>query len=223
MGAFDFLVRGDAGSAIKAFANKFDLVYFGHVDHRYDEHAVIRGVTASTSHVDKHFAVGNVKQRDVSLLERTNRLRFPGKGESDYHWVIVQVDLHSGLELPHTFMDAHHHDEVFYSNLFINFANFQVATSLFVEHDPKFLEHFITYAPSDKFDDAASVLTSNVTSMLAHHFTNFDYELEGTTLYIYNSAPSVQEKDIEEMVRVGLWFADELEKQLVSAAETVSA
>ncbi|MBL8159510.1 hypothetical protein JNJ66_03575 [Candidatus Saccharibacteria bacterium] len=211
MSILDLLHRSSNGKTIKTFAKKFDLVYFGHVDHRYDEHAVVRGVTASTSHVDRHFAVGNVKGRDISLLERTNSLRFPGKGENDYHWVIVQVDLGPATELPHIFLDAHHHDEVFYSNLYINFANFQVATNLFINHDGKFAEHFIPYAPSDKFDTVSEVMSTSVTGMLAHHFSHFDYEFDGSTIYIYNSQPVVHEKDLEEMARVGLWLADKLE------------
>lgn len=212
MGLLDLLQQQTNASAIKSFAKKFDLVYFGHVDHRYDEHAVVRGVTASATHTDRHFAVGNIKGRDLSLLERSNNLNYPGKTGGSYRWVIVQVDLASKVELPHLFLDAHHHDEVFYSNLFINFANFQVASNLFAHHDPRFLSHFITYAPSDKFDDAATFLDEAATGMLAHHFHNFDYETEGSTIYIYNSQPAVLEKDIEEMVRVGLWLADHFEK-----------
>ncbi|MGH7930399.1 MAG: hypothetical protein ACREQV_21720, partial [Candidatus Binatia bacterium] len=61
---------GSNGRAIRRFIKRFDLVYFGKVDHRYDEHAVLRGVTASAQHIDRHFAVGNIKGRDISILER---------------------------------------------------------------------------------------------------------------------------------------------------------
>ncbi|HEX6462728.1 MAG TPA: hypothetical protein VFZ58_05700 [Candidatus Saccharimonadales bacterium] len=199
--------------AIKAFAKRFDLVYFGHIDHRYDEHAVIRGVTASAHHIDNHFAVGTLKGRDMSVLERTNTLRFPGKPASEYTWIILQIDLSDGLELPHIFIDAFHHDELFYANLFVNFANFQLAQSLFVHHDPLFHQHFKVYVPTDKFDDVAALFDNETTSMLAHHFTKFDYEIEDNILYVYASNQYATERDIEQMARIGLWLANKLEAQ----------
>lgn len=199
------------GHAIKQFIKRFDLVYFGRVDHRYDEHAVVRGVTASAKHSDKHFAVGNIKGRDVSILERTNTLFFPGKGEQSYTWVIVQVDLKRRYDIPHIFIDAHHHDEVFYANLFINFANFHNAQSVFINHDSAFTERFKLYAPSDRFDDLPHAITPEMTSMMAHHFSKFDYELQSETIYVYSSNQSISERDIERMARIGLWLADKLE------------
>lgn len=197
--------------AIRQFIKRFDLVYFGKVDHRYDDHAVVRGVTASTQHTDRHFAVGNIKGRDVSILERTNTLNFPGKGIEDYTWIIVQVDLHTDNDIPHVFIDAHHHNEVFYANLFVNFANFHSGQSLFVNHDHLFNKRFKLYAPSDRFDDVAKVMKTDITSMLAHHFSSFDYELQDDTLYIYSSNQNTSERDIERMARVGLWLANQLE------------
>lgn len=201
-----------SGHAIKQFIKRFDLVYFGKVDHRYDEHAVVRGVTASAKHTDKHFAVGNIKGRDVSILERSNTLFFPGKGEQTYTWVIVQIDLKHTCDIPHIFIDAHHHDEVFYANLFINFANFHNAQGMFINHDPAFNDRFKLYTPSDRLDDATKVISPEMTSMLAHHFSKFDYELQSDTIYVYCSNQSIGEKDIERMARIGLWLAGKLEQ-----------
>jgi len=199
------------GRAIKVFAKQFDLVYFGRIDHRYDDHAVIRGVTASSHHIDNHFAVGTLKGRDMSVLERTNTLRFPGKPPSDYKWVILQLDLKEELELPHIFIDAFHHSEQFYAHLFVNFANFQSAQSLFVNHDQLFNQQFKVYIPNDKFDDAAALLDVEATNMLAYHFTKFDYEIEDNVLYVYSSNQHVTERELEQMARIGLWLADKLE------------
>lgn len=215
MSFFSHLVKGNeysSGQAIRKFIKRFDLVYFGHVDHRYDEHAVVRGVTASAQHTDHHFAVGNIKGRDVSIVERTNKLFFPGKGEQHYTWIIVEVDLKQGLEIPHTFIDAHHHDDVFYANLFVNFSNFHNAKSIFMNHDPAFNKRFKVFTPSDKLDDLGHVMTTEITSMLAHHFTEFDYELRNDTVYVYNSNNAIQERDVERMARVGLWLAEQLER-----------
>lgn len=205
------LTPSSNGQAIRQFIKRFDLVYFGKVDHRYDDHAVMRGVTASAHHTDRHFAVGNIKGRDISILERTNTLRFPGQEDQHYTWVIVQVDLTLQRDIPHIFIDAHHHGEVFYANLFVNFANFSSAENLFTTHDPTFNKKFKLYAPAGKFDRVSRVMSTDITSMLAHHFSKFDYELQDDTLYIYSSNQQVSERDIEHMARVGLWLGEHLE------------
>ena len=51
---------------IKQFAHKFDLVYFGYVNQREDEHELIRGITVAASHVDSHFCVGHLSARILS-------------------------------------------------------------------------------------------------------------------------------------------------------------
>lgn len=205
------LQKSHNGAAIRSFAKHFDLVYFGHIDHRYDDHAVVRGVTASSHHIDRHFAVGSMKGRDVSILERTNTLHFPNKPESDWSWIIMQVDLKDALELPHIFIDAFHHNEVFYANLFVNFSNFQAAQSLFVRHDPLFNQRFKVYVPTDKFDDAAILFNEEITAMMSHHFHKFDYEVEDDVLYIYASNQHISVRDLAQMARIGAWLAERLE------------
>ncbi len=202
-----------SGRVIKTFARRFDLVYFGRIDHRYDDHAVVRGVTASAHHTDNHFVVGTLKGRDMSVLERTNTIHFPGKSESEYTWVILQIDLKETLELPHIFIDAFHHNEQFYANLFVNFANFQAAQRLFMQHDPLFNQKFKVYVPTDKFDDVGALIDAETTAMLAYHFTKFDYEIEDNVLYVYASNQHIAERDLEQMARIGLWLADKLEVQ----------
>lgn len=206
------LLPTSAGQAIRQFAKRFGLVYFGKVDHRYDEHAVVRGITASSTHSDRHFAVGVIKGWDVSILERSNVLRFPNKPDETYTWVIIQVDLKDVRDVPHIFLDAHHHDEVFYANLFMKFANFKNASSAFGGHDALFAERFKAYAPTDMIDELEKFFTPEVTEMLAHHFSQFDYEVQNDTIYVYCNSTTIRERDIERMARVGLWLAENLEQ-----------
>ena len=110
---------GDAATkrAIKQFTTKYHFVYFGHVDPREDEYELVRGITVSTTHTDNHYTVGSYNSHDIILVERRNTLSFPGKQDSTYRWLIMQIDL-KRTGLPHVFIDCHHHDAVFYANAF---------------------------------------------------------------------------------------------------------
>ena len=101
----------------KEICERYDLVYFGSVNQHEDEHEMVRGVTLSTTHHDQHYCVGSVQGRDVTLLKRTDSIAFPNKPAKTYSWHILQVDLRN-MALPHTLLDAHHHDEDFYTHLF---------------------------------------------------------------------------------------------------------
>ncbi|MGH7196476.1 MAG: hypothetical protein ACREGJ_01765 [Candidatus Saccharimonadales bacterium] len=193
---------------IKQFAKKYHFVYFGYVSHQ-DEHDLVRGITVSTTHLDNHYTVGTFHGHDIALVDRRNKLTFPNKPSSEYKWLIMQFDLQQD-KLPHIFMDANHHDETFYANMFVKFANFENAAGIFESHGSLFLRHFKVFAPPDTFDEVREVLTAEITAMLAHHFRQFDYEISDDKLYIYASNKTITLATLNDMLRVGLWLANHL-------------
>lgn len=197
---------------IKQFAHKFEFVYFGYVNHQEDEHELVRGITAAVTHHDDHFTVGNFRGRDVTLVERQDTLTFPGKPAQSYRWIIMQLDLKQD-GIPHMFIDAHHHDEVFYANVFVKHKIFENAASQFMQHDPQFTKYFKIFAPTNVFDELQDVLTPEITAMLSHHFKQFDYELFEDRLLIYASNAVVTLGTLQEMLRVGIWLAERLDKR----------
>jgi hypothetical protein len=196
---------------IKQFAHKFGLVYFGYVNQREDEHELIRGITVSATHIDNHFCVGDYKGHDISVVERHNTLVYPDKTPVRYHWVIMQFDLKRD-GLPHVFIDGNHHDEAFYMTLFMKFANMSNATTLFMHASPLFARTFQVFAPADKFDEVEVMLSGDVAAMVAHHFKQFDYEIDGDRVLIYAENPVITARLLHEMMRVGQWLASELDK-----------
>jgi hypothetical protein len=196
---------------IKLFARKFGLVYFGSVNQREDEHELIRGITVSASHVDAHFCVGDFEGHDISLVERRNTLIYPEQPPQHYHWLIMQFDLHRN-DLPHVFIDGNHHTESFYSTLFMRFANMSNANAIFMPANPLFERTFKVFTPADRFDETEAMLSGERAAMLAHHFKQFDYEIDGDRLLIYAEDPTVTTHTLHEMLRVGQWLAGELDK-----------
>lgn len=195
----------------KQFARKFDFVYFGHVSHQEDEHQLIRGVTSAARHVDNHYTVGTFRNYDATFVERQDTVTFPSKPSHTYRWVILQLDLKRG-GLPHIFIEGSHHEEVFFANLFVKFAQFHNATNIFLQHDPLFTRHFKVFAAADAFTVAPHVLHYELTAMLAHHFRQFDYEVDDDRLLIYACNPSVVTLHLlQEQMRVGIWLAEQLD------------
>lgn len=200
---------GDAATKriVKQFAATYHFVYFGHVDPREDEYELVRGVTVSTSHSDNHYTVGAYNGHDVIFVERRNTLTYPGKPDVDYRWLIMQIDLHrSGL--PHMFVDAKHHDAMFYANAFVGKQHMQDITSYVVTPGTAFAQNCKVFANPSDYSAVATVLTPEVAETLARHFSQFDYELFDDCLLVYasNTAPSMP--ILNDMLRLSLWLAE---------------
>src|SRR5687768_5174890 len=116
---------------VKKFADKLHFVYFGHVGSQ-DDHTMVLGATASTSHSDNFYTVGYFEGHDVILLQRTNTLKFPGKQEVNYKWLIFQFDLKRN-DLPHIFIDNQHHDETFFANMAVGFTKLKDMSGAFTD------------------------------------------------------------------------------------------
>lgn len=197
---------------IKQWAQKFDFVYFGFVDQKADDHEFVGGITFSAQHKDHHYTVGSFRNHDFVLVERQNTLKFPGKTPQSYRWLLMQIDLKRAY-LPHLFIDANHHEEVFYANLFVAFSQFDNVSRLFMHRDHLFAKHFKVFTLPDAVSEVDELLSTEITAMLAHHFRQFDYEIFEDRLVIYASNSVITSHLLQEMMRVGMWLADQINSQ----------
>lgn len=214
----DFVKTLATKKVIQQFAQRFEFVYFGYVDAREDEHELVRGLTLAAGHRDMHYTVGSFRSHDIALIERHVQVTFPGKQPKKYQWLIMQVDLkYSGY--PRIFLDGHRHEEVFYANFFTKYGDFQNASALFTRHDAQFLKYFKVFAARADFDEVWTMLSTDITAMLTHHFRQFDYEIDDDRLFIYASNTVVTVHLLQEMMRVGIWLADQLNSQSMIGPE----
>jgi len=206
------LAKHVSGSKLyRKIAQEYDLVYFGAVSSQDDEHELVRGLTVSAQHNDRHYCVGTVEGYDVVLLERTDHLRFPGTPGEYYRWTIVQVDL-DNVRLPHVFLDNRSHSSAFYNILFEKYTRLQpTGLNFFADHDPKFVDHFTVYTTPEDQAEMIQVLRSDITATLAHHFTTFDFELFDDRLIVYAANKNASKQLIDHMLRAGVWMAREIE------------
>lgn len=196
----------------RAACERYGLVYFGSVDAQSDEHTMVRGLTVSAQHKDRHYCVGSIEGYDVILLERSDQLYFPYKQPESYRWTILQIDLER-THLPHVFIDAHQHQSAFYDALFAKYPQMkQNDTHLFADHDSRFTHAFTTHSSPQDVPRMLPILTYEVTATLGHHFPHYDFELYDDKLLVYSSNRPPTKPVIDNMFRAGIWFAREIEK-----------
>lgn len=196
---------------IKQFCNKYHLVYFGHVDAQEDEHQLVRGVTVSTSHKDDHYSVGTYNGHDLIYVLRRSTLTFPGQEPSTYKWLILQVDLKRG-GMPHIFIDAKRHDQMFYANLFVKVPNFQDVTDTLQQRDPRFASKYTAIALPNQYERWGHVFIPEITGTIVEHFGQFDFEINDDHVLIYAIPNVVNLNLLQEMLRAGIWLADSLDQ-----------
>lgn len=195
----------------KDACERYGLVYFGLVNQQDDEHEMVRGVTLSPTHRDAHYCVGSINGFDVIICERTDIVHFPGKPSTEYRWNILQIDLR-GVSLAHTLLDANHHDETFYAQLFTKFIRLTKADkSIFSEHNSSFTKKYTLYTPPDALDALPFLFSKDTTDIIGTHFAQFDYECFQDRLIVYAPDRKATKQLIDHMVKAGVWLANELE------------
>ena len=207
-------------AVFKEACERFDLVYFGTVSQHSDEHQMVRGFTLSPSHVDRHYCVGTVSGVDMILLERTDTISFPDKPSRAFTWTILQIDLKTRLPA-HVLLNSFRYDDIIYAHLFAKFHDLrQYQSHSFAGHTEKFTSTFRVYAPMQHIDDVMTMLRTETTNVLGHHFGTFDYEAYGDQLIVYAATSSPTGHQIELMIKSGIWLATQLDPSLITPSAT---
>lgn len=196
------------------FADKTGLVYFGYVDQRNDEHSLVRGLTVSAHHRDNHYCIGSFDDYDITLVERSDTIRFPGKPARTHEWVIMSFDLHQSVDLPHVFLGLHTHDEAFYAQLFTKFTHFtRLPLASLGGYDPGFLARYALYANPAQIVSAERLFNQAMTKIIGEQFGGLTIEISEGCLYLYseNHRPSLAL--LEKMIKYGVWLAKTIDAQ----------
>ncbi|HSE29617.1 MAG TPA: hypothetical protein VLA77_03480 [Candidatus Saccharimonadales bacterium] len=188
---------------VKKFADKLHFVYFGHVGLQ-DDHTMVLGATASTSHEDNFYTVGYFEGHDVILLQRTNTLHFPGKATVNYKWLIFQFDLKQS-NLPHIFIDNQHHDETFFANLAVGFTKLKDMSGAFTDVGATVLIDPVRYPA------ARMLLSPAIVNTLTQNFRHLDVEINDDQLFIYAKDTHINMRLLENILKLGSWMAAQLD------------
>lgn len=198
----------------KHFADKIGLVYFGYVDQRSDEHRLVRGLTVSTKHRDTHYCIGSYDGYDVTLVERTDTIRFPGKPAKTHNWIIMAFDLQHSVDLPHVFMGLYTHSDTFYAHLFTKFTHLaKVPLGTHEPYDQAFLERYTLYAKPEQALSAERLFNPAITKAIASSFGSLTVEISEGCLYVYSEHQRPTAALLDQMLVRGTWLAQSLDGQ----------
>lgn len=173
------------GKAIRHFASKTGLVYFGAVDQHVDEHEVIRGLTVSTTHRDSHYAVGSYDDYDISIVDRFDVSFDTHHHAVEHSWLIMQVSLQNGI-LPHMFFKPLGHSPAAYNKFFTAFNTLHVINNVFNEaHSNEFHTRYELYGLATHVVALENTITPQITQTIAARFWPHAIEIYEGKLYVY--------------------------------------
>jgi len=197
---------------IMQFAERIGMVYFGYVDQRHDEHSLVRGLTLSPTHRDNNYCVGSYEDYDVTLVERSDTIKQPGKSAKSYQWLIMTFDLHAVVDLPHVFVGLHSGDETFYSHVFTKFSRLaMVPLGTLGQHGQAFLSRYTIYAPPEQALSTERLFRPEITKVIGEQFGSLMCEINDGTLYLYGQYMNPTSRSLETMLQLGHWLARALD------------
>jgi hypothetical protein len=197
------------GRTLRKFSNKIGLVYFGTVDQRADEHDVIRGLTASTTHQDTHYAVGSYDGYDVSLVDRVDIA--PASPPKEYTWVILRVDLKRDT-LPHVFlMPRDDHDHQYSPHAMASRHLMDIDDMLSPPRHDDFGRRYRMYAKSTNAQTIDEGLPPAITQVIAARFWPHAVEIWDGKLYVYLTEHRLNETVLGATLDAALWLAEALD------------
>lgn len=198
---------------IMDFAEKIGLVYFGFVDQRDDEHKLVRGLTLSAGHRDNHYCIGSYGGYDMTLVERTDTIKFPHRPSRTHVWLIQQFDLHTNADIPHIFLGLKSHNETFYAHLFTKFASLGAVPQSRHEYDASFLNRYTLYANAAHIIEAKQIVDPDVAKIIGGYFGTLTFEIVDGSLYLYAEGQRPSPALLEKMLKYGTWLAAVIDKK----------
>ncbi len=201
------------GRVLKHVADELGLVSFGAVDHHSDEHDVIRGLTVSTTHKDRHYIVGNHQGYDIALVDRSDRFKRPRGGSERHNWVILQVALPNVTEMPRLFLMPSTKDDRFL-HLFAGERHLSPLDSyVLTDFKEEFTRRYTPYVTPRSSHSVQDILDTHFTGGLAAHFWPHAVEWHRQHVYVYITEHRLDEAVVLGALSSALWLADALDQR----------
>ncbi len=194
--------------AIESFADKVGLVYFGFVDQRDDDHRLVRGHTVSATHQDNHYCIGTVRGYDVMLVLRNDVVRLKNGKDKRCHWLIITVDLHTKVDVPHCYIGHNSRDDEFaaaYSQLH------PLAIGGLGAYPHAFSSNYTIYGAATNALQIERTIPPQIAEVMATHFAGVSVELEDNMVYLYTESVRPNETQLDKMLGNALWLAEAID------------
>jgi len=197
------------GRVMRKFANTIGLVYFGAVDQHEDDHSAIRGFTASLTHKDSHYAVGNYDEYAVRIVDRFDIVPVAGASYHQQVWTILEIQLHT-KGLPHMFFVPTGREAGEYGRLFTTQPHLQPLNSMLGIHNrsPEFHGRYQILARTTHSHEVEQLFHSPTIVGIGAKFWPHGIEIHNDILYIYLTQPELTNHALEVALSSGIWLAE---------------
>lgn len=194
-------------------ASQYNLTYFGTVmPDQQQDYLPVRGMTASPEQVDDNYTAGRIAGFPVQLLQRSHDVYLRDNRRVRRVWTITQIDLPSP-RWPHAIIggkDKQTGEESILASYLrmyeINLAGLGPAVA------PEFIDKFAVYISPQDIDYLPQLLTPDIQAMLALHFADHDFEIDGDKLYVYSTSQPLTVITLDRQLRIAIWLAKQLAK-----------
>lgn len=195
-------------------ASQYNLTYYGTIiPDESNDYIPVRGMTASPEQVDDNYTVGTVADYHVQLLQRGHDVYLPDNRRAYRTWTICQVDLKQA-NLPHLIIggkDKSTNDEATLAS-YLRMYEIDLS-SLGSAIAPDFAAKFAVYVSPQDIATVCSLFTPELQAMLAVHFPDHDFEIDGRHLYVYSVHQPLTLNALDKQLRIGLWLAQQIDAQ----------
>lgn len=194
-------------SVISSFAEDVGMVYFGYTSQRNDEHRLLRGLTTSNSHVDRHYCVGSFQGYDTALVVRREKILDDTVSSRHRYWTIVTFDLHTTYDVPPLFMSYRQRRELIESK-YVSLSDIPMIHSAPAQ---TFSKHWRLFAKMGQALEVQSLLNDALLAGISNHFDHLAVEVSDNTVYVYSDIKHPTRAQLERQMGNGLWFAQHLD------------
>ena len=201
--------RLETRKLIQDFADSHGLVYFGSVDHRSDDHRLVRGMTTSAHQEDKDYCIGSYNGYDIVFTRRIV------KSSSDkvlHNWLIIQIDLKTQHEMPHMLIGPHIGANGHYDRITSALPALQpIVLGSFGVIDRSFTSSYTVYTKPARGIDAQRIVSPEIAGLIGQHFPPLAIEIWDGCTFIYSTEKHPSDKLLDVMLQNGVWLAQQID------------
>jgi hypothetical protein len=198
---------------LKAVSEQTGLVYFGSVDQHNDEHAIIRGITASSTHRDSHMSVGSINGYDVQVVDRSDSIENHTGKLSNHHYIVCEIQLRKNHDLPHILVVPKGQRIVHFEGAFTTPHMQPLPLTGNIGYSHEFASRYDIKTAPTHFERVKQLLDPALTRTLAAHFWPLAIEFHNQKLYVYTNEKKMTRPLVENLIQNGLWLAGQIDSK----------
>lgn len=200
-------------NVIRSVSEAAGLVYFGGVDQHSDDHTIIRGITASSTHQDEHLSVGSIDGYDVQIVDRSDSLESHTGQLTAHHYIVCEVKLRKNHDIPHILIVPKGLRIAHFEGAFATPHMQPVSFTHSAGYSQDFVSRYEVRSIPTHFEQVKQLIDPDMARKLAAHFWPLAIEFHDKALYVYTNDTKITGSLIESIIQNGLWLAGQIDSK----------